>query len=182
MPPDAPALVFDTSGPFCAVAVWRGGARLAHAIEAMKTGQSERLFPMVEAALSQAGVALSDLSRIVVATGPGNFTGTRIGVAAARGLALSTGVQAVGVSRLAALGGGVGTAAVAALKDHAYVQAFAGGSAQPDPALMPLADLADMPNLSKRLVEGNAASKGGGCMGVLLVGVAGVGLGLAAIL
>ena len=72
----------------------------------MATGQADRLLPMVEALLAEAGVALSEVELIAVGTGPGNFTGIRIAVALARGLALGLGVPLVGVTSLQALGFG----------------------------------------------------------------------------
>ena len=59
--------------------------------------------PMIEATLSKAGVAFDDLDRIAVTTGPGSFTGVRVGVAAARGLALALDIPAVGIGSLEAL-------------------------------------------------------------------------------
>ena len=59
--------------------------------------------PMVEAALAEAGIAFADLDRIAVTTGPGSFTGVRVGIAAARGLALALDIPAVGVGSLEAL-------------------------------------------------------------------------------
>lgn len=114
-------LTFDTSGPFCAVHATGAAARVAM----MKSGQSERLFPLIEEVLANAGLTRSDLDLICVGVGPGNFTGTRIGVAAARGLALSLGIPSVGVSRLEALSrlAPGKTAAVAAYKGHTFVQA-----------------------------------------------------------
>lgn len=64
----------------------------------MTKGQAERLFPLLEELLAEAGLAWSDLDSIGVGVGPGNFTGIRISVAAARGLALSLGIPAIGVS------------------------------------------------------------------------------------
>lgn len=63
----------------------------------MATGQAERLFPMLEEMLAEAEKTWADLALIGVGTGPGNFTGIRISVSAARGLALSLGIPAVGV-------------------------------------------------------------------------------------
>jgi tRNA A37 threonylcarbamoyladenosine modification protein TsaB len=76
---------------------------LAARAEEMGRGQAERLMPMLEALLAEAGARWSDLARIGVGTGPGNFTGLRIAVAAARGLALGLGVPAVGVSTFAVI-------------------------------------------------------------------------------
>lgn len=95
-------LAFDLTAGRCAAAVVRDGAPLAEAAEDMARGHADRLFPLIDAALDGAGAALADLDAIAVCTGPGNFTGARAGVAAARGLALSLGVPAVGVDRFEA--------------------------------------------------------------------------------
>ena len=99
-------LAIDTAGPDCAVAIARGDAAaatvLARASERIGRGHAERLMPMVEATRAEALVAFSDLDRIATTTGPGSFTGVRIGVAAARGLALALDIPAVGVGSLQA--------------------------------------------------------------------------------
>ncbi len=64
----------------------------------MDRGQAERLFPMLHELQHEYGIRWTDIAAIGVGTGPGNFTGIRIGVAAARGLALSLGVPTVGVT------------------------------------------------------------------------------------
>ena len=69
----------------------------------MDRGQAERLLPMLEEMLAEAGVGWRDLDGIGVVTGPGNFTGVRLAVAAARGLALALGIPAVGVTVFEAL-------------------------------------------------------------------------------
>ncbi|MEO0362854.1 MAG: tRNA (adenosine(37)-N6)-threonylcarbamoyltransferase complex dimerization subunit type 1 TsaB, partial [Pseudomonadota bacterium] len=87
---------------------------LSERVEPLERGHAERLFPLIEAALAEAGRGYSELELIAVCTGPGNYTGARIGVAAARGLAFSTGARAVGVDRFAALAEGrQGSVAVA---------------------------------------------------------------------
>lgn len=68
--------------------------------EDMSTGQAERLMPMIDAAMRSAGIGFADLDRIAVTTGPGTFTGTRIGIAAARAFALATATSVVGISTL----------------------------------------------------------------------------------
>jgi len=100
-------LAFDTSGPACCAAILSGDRVLAERVEDMARGQAERLVPLLDELLSAAGCALQDVSRIGVGTGPGNFTGIRISVAAARGLALSLGCPAIGVSTLDALAHGL---------------------------------------------------------------------------
>ena len=96
-------LAFDTSAARCAAALVSGGRVLAARDEAMDRGQAERLLPMLEAMLAEAGVGWAALDGLAVCTGPGNFTGLRIAVAAVRGLALALGVPAVGVTAFEAL-------------------------------------------------------------------------------
>lgn len=96
--PDPIALGFDTSAAHCAAALLRGDRVLVQAAEEMTKGQAERLFPLLEGLLADAGLSWRDLDVIGVGIGPGNFTGIRIAVAAARGLALSLGIPAVGVT------------------------------------------------------------------------------------
>jgi len=95
-------LVIDTSGPICAAGVYDSGknALVAAKSEMLGKGHAERLIPMIDEVLSEAGLALKDMTRIGVTVGPGSFTGIRVGVAAARGFALSLGIPAVGVTTL----------------------------------------------------------------------------------
>jgi len=99
-------LAFDTSAAHCAAALLHGDTVLECRVEDMAKGQAERLMPMLQEMLARHGAVWRDLAAIGVGVGPGNFTGVRISVAAARGLALSLGVPALGVSALeaAALG------------------------------------------------------------------------------
>ena len=93
----------------------------------MDKGQAERLLPLLEEMLAEAGIGWHDLGRLAVGTGPGNFTGVRISVAAARGLALGLGIPAIGVTRLEALAHGLRrpvTVIEDARRDEAYVQVF----------------------------------------------------------
>lgn len=96
--PDPVALGFDTSAAHCAAALLRGDAVLGQMQEDMAKGQVERLFPLLDDLLAQTGLGWRDLDVIGVGVGPGNFTGVRIAVAGARGLALSLGIPAVGVT------------------------------------------------------------------------------------
>ncbi len=102
MPPEPIVLAFDCSAAHCAAALLSGERLLASVIEPMETGQAERLMPMLQAMLAGQGLGWRDLGGIGVGTGPGNFTGVRIAVSAARGLALGLGVPAVGVTVLEA--------------------------------------------------------------------------------
>jgi tRNA threonylcarbamoyl adenosine modification protein YeaZ len=91
-------LGFDTSAAYCAAALLCGDRIIAQKSEDMTRGQVERLMPLMEEMLLEAGVKWADLTRIGVGVGPGNFTGIRIAVSAARGLALALDIPAVGVS------------------------------------------------------------------------------------
>jgi tRNA threonylcarbamoyladenosine biosynthesis protein TsaB len=100
LPPET-VLAFDTSAASCAAALLSGG-QISLKIEPMEKGQAERLVPLLEELLAENGLRWADLTAIGVGTGPGNFTGVRISVATARGLALSLGIPAIGVTRLEA--------------------------------------------------------------------------------
>ena len=89
-------LVIDTATAACSVALFDGDALLAHAHEIVHRGHAERLLPMI-AALPDGGRA----DHILVDVGPGSFTGIRVGVAAARGLALGWKATVAGYSSLA---------------------------------------------------------------------------------
>ena len=94
-------IAFDTSAAHCAAALLLGD-RMITRIDDMARGQAEHLMPMLEGMLFAEGLTWTDLDGIGVCTGPGNFTGIRISIAAARGLALGLGKKAVGVSLFAA--------------------------------------------------------------------------------
>ena len=100
-------LTLDTATTGCSVTVWRGGEVLAHDAREMSRGQSEALLPMAVSALKSAGLVAADLSAIAVTRGPGAFTGMRIGLAAARGLALALSIPCIGVTTLEAVAHGV---------------------------------------------------------------------------
>lgn len=126
-------LAFDTSAAQCAAALLCGD-RVWLKIEAMDKGQAERLLPLLAEVLAEAGVAWRDLAAIAVGTGPGNFTGVRISVAAARGLALGLGIPALGVTRLEALAHGLPrplTVIEDARRGEVYVQSFTDAGAGP---------------------------------------------------
>lgn len=95
-------LSFDTSGPYCTAALCRGGEVLAWRHEDMARGQAERLMPLLEEILAEADLAIGDIDALAVGIGPGNFTGIRLSVAAARGLSLALDIPAIGVSVLEA--------------------------------------------------------------------------------
>ena len=139
MPPKPIILAFDTAAAHCAAVVVQGDDVLATQIEAMSKGQAERLFPLIKDVLAKANVGWSDLTAIAVGTGPGNFTGIRISVSAARGLALSLNIPSIGVSRLEAMAFGQSgpiTAIIDARQNRIYTQDFLNGTHTSDVRLI----------------------------------------------
>lgn len=96
-------LAFDATGSRLAVGLFLAGRPIAERAEMLDRGHAERLFPLINDIMDEASRDLAGIELIAVCTGPGNFTGARIGVAAARGLALSCKATAVGVDRFEAL-------------------------------------------------------------------------------
>ena len=143
MPSDPLILGFDTSAAHCAAALICGDRVLAEAHEDMKRGQAERLFPLLEDVLAEGGTAWHDLSAIGVGIGPGNFTGIRLSVSAARGLSLARGIPAVGISSLDALAHGTNGPTLACLatpRDQVYLAGYY--TQHPfTPALLPVDDI-----------------------------------------
>jgi tRNA threonylcarbamoyladenosine biosynthesis protein TsaB len=138
-------LGFDTSGAYCGTALFDGtDVPAAHYVD-MAKGQAERLMPLIEQTLKDAGVGVEDLTGIGVGIGPGNFTGIRISVSAARGLALALGIPAIGVSVLEGLalqGPRPMLACLTAPRGAKYLQRFGDGMAR-GPALVAAEDFGE---------------------------------------
>ncbi len=127
-------LALDTAGVDCAAAVYDSGSDsvMGEVTETIGRGHAEHLMHVVDEALAKAGIALSAVERVVVTVGPGSFTGIRIGVAAARGFALSLNVAAVGVTTLEIMAaaareqnpGKSVLAAIDAKREEIYLQSF----------------------------------------------------------
>ena len=110
-------LAFDSSGACCSAALWAGGRIAARRLEPMSRGQAERLMPMILAAMAEGGCGFADLTKIAVTVGPGSFTGIRVALAAARGLALAGGLPVMGVTTFdAALGHTMGSTVNVSIK------------------------------------------------------------------
>ncbi|CCG41569.1 putative Glycoprotease family protein [Magnetospirillum molischianum DSM 120] len=127
-------LAIDTSTSACSAALLlRDGRVAAHRLTVMARGQSEALMPMVKAVLDEAGLTIAELDLLAVTVGPGAFTGLRIGLAAARGFALASGLPLAGVPTPLAVAAAipeaerVGRTVVVALdskRDHPWIQFF----------------------------------------------------------
>ncbi|MFT4000108.1 MAG: tRNA (adenosine(37)-N6)-threonylcarbamoyltransferase complex dimerization subunit type 1 TsaB [Rhizobium sp.] len=127
-------LALDTAGVDCAAAVYDSGSDsvMGEVTETIGRGHAEHLMHVVDEALAKADVALSAVERVVVTVGPGSFTGIRIGVAAARGFALSLNVPAVGITTLEVMAataraqnpGKSVLAAIDAKREEIYLQSF----------------------------------------------------------
>ena len=157
-------LVIDASSDACSVGVAADGALPVLRTDLVGRTHAERLMPMVAEAMASAGLAFADLERIAVTVGPGSFTGVRIAVAAARGLALATGAETVGIGTLAVhaeaarsiAGDRPVVVAIAAGRGEIYAQRFAAdGFAASEPELGAPAALA-------ALLDGAAVLAGSG--------------------
>jgi tRNA threonylcarbamoyl adenosine modification protein YeaZ len=146
-------LAIDTAAHLCAAAVLDAGSPGAArpVVRDIGKGHVEHLMAVIGEALALAGCGYRDLTRIAVATGPGSFTGLRVGISAARGLALALGVPAVGVTTLDAIAAEAAArfpgvpvlAAIDARRGQAYWSAYdAAGLPSAGPALAPVADIA----------------------------------------
>src|ERR1700724_877267 len=139
-------LALDTALDACGAAVLDTERRdlLASETQPMSRGQAEALMPMVARVMDAARLDFSDIERIAVTVGPGSFTGVRVGIAAARGIALAAGKPAIGLTTLAAVtaphvaAGFAGTVVrvIDARHGHVYMQVFGpGGRAAIPPRL-----------------------------------------------
>ena len=100
-------LAVDTSGPVAGVAVLRDGEVAYEGAAVNRLTHSVNLMPMIEEALDRAGLDVSDIDYYVSVTGPGSFTGVRIGVSAVKGMAHGANKPCIGVDALEALAMGV---------------------------------------------------------------------------
>jgi len=137
-------LAVDTALGACSVAILEGDEVLAHIFEPMERGHAEILAPMVEDAMRQAELAFSALDRLAVTTGPGTFTGQRVGLAFMRGLRVALGKPLVGVTTLAAMAAQAiaetGLAMAAALHDARRGEVYLQTNRMEVPVLLSFAD------------------------------------------
>jgi tRNA threonylcarbamoyladenosine biosynthesis protein TsaB len=129
-------LAIDTALGACSAAIYDSNraALLASEVMPMVRGHAEALLPLIARVMDQAALDFSNLDRIAVTVGPGSFTGLRVGISAARGIALTVGRPVVGVSTLAAYAAPQIAinraqnviAAIDARHDNVYLQVFGG--------------------------------------------------------
>lgn len=175
-------LAFDTCFGACSAAVlWHDSASqgaeattmrelVVWRYEEMSTGHAERLMPMIDEILRESGQRLGGLDAIAVTEGPGTFTGIRVGVAAARGLALATGLpirattslqvmahRALADLETATMSGRVLAVCIDARAGQVFVQMFTGESADPttNAAVMPPSAAAELCGTTPLLCVGS---------------------------
>lgn len=161
-------LALDTACAACSVAAWDDGVVVAYRFELRSRGHAEVLMPMVETVVDEAGFGYRTLDLLAVTRGPGTFTGVRIGLSAARGLALATGRPLRGLTTLEVIAadtidkhtGSAVLVAIEARRGEVYAQRFAAdGRAVCEPkALTPNAALA-LAQPRNVILAGNAAQR-----------------------
>ena len=159
-------LGLDTAANACSAAVWSNSVVLAHECVAMRRGHTEALIPMVRRVLAATAAGFSDLDLVGVTVGPGAFTGLRVGLAAARGIALAANVPCIGVTTLEAIAAAVqrrerdGRIVLVALdtrRGDFYAQVFsAEGTGLAPPQTVDAAALCDLLDAREALVAGDA--------------------------
>lgn len=161
-------LAIDTALDACAAAVLDTDANRLLADEqiAMQRGHAEALMPLLARVMRSSGIGFADLDRIVVTTGPGSFTGLRVGLSAARGIGLAAGKPVVGVTTLSAYAAPLVNerddtpilSAIDARHDHVYYQIVGGnGLAIVRPRVAPIAEALESARARAPRLVGNAA-------------------------
>ena len=135
-------LAIDTAAPRLQLALLLDDGRVDVSIDEIATGQAELIFIRIAELLARHGVGYADLTRVVTTTGPGSFTGLRIGLSAARGVGLARGIPVIGVPSLLGLSlsvAGPSTVLLDARRGEAYFQIFSGaGEPSTDAQLLPM--------------------------------------------
>jgi tRNA threonylcarbamoyladenosine biosynthesis protein TsaB len=161
-------LAIDTVLAACSAAVLdteQGGIVASESLP-MVRGHAEALLPLLQRVMRDAGVSFPDIDRVAVTTGPGSFTGLRVGIAAARGIALAAEKPAVGLSTLSAYAAPhianddrfPVVAAIDARHGHVYLQVFAPGARSfTAPRLAPLQEAVKAAAETPSCIAGSAA-------------------------
>ena len=162
-------LAIDTALDACAAAILdtEAGELIARESQAMKRGHAEALMPLIGRVIAQSGIAFASLDRIAVTTGPGSFTGLRVGLSAARGIALAANIPVVGVTTLTAYAAPIVSqnleppvvSAIDARHDHVYFQVVSGnGSALVRPRVISITEALNSWRFGAPYIVGNAAT------------------------
>lgn len=162
-------LAIDTALAACSAAVLDtvyGGVIAGESLP-MTRGHAEALMPLVQRVMGEANLTFPDIDRVAVTTGPGSFTGLRVGIAAARGIALAAGKPIVGLSTLAAYAAPhmaaddrfAVVAAIDARHANVYLQVFSpGGRTLTEPRLATLREAALAAAAAPSCIVGSAAA------------------------
>ncbi|QWG23404.1 tRNA (adenosine(37)-N6)-threonylcarbamoyltransferase complex dimerization subunit type 1 TsaB [Bradyrhizobium sediminis] len=161
-------LAIDTALDACAAGVLDtdAGRLIAQESQAMKRGHAEALMPLIGRVMTASGIGFAALDRIAATTGPGSFTGLRVGLSAARGIALAANKPVVGLTTLTAYaapvvaqnGGHPVISAIDARHDHVYFQVVSGdGSSLIRPKVAPIEEALDAARFGAPHLVGNAA-------------------------
>jgi tRNA threonylcarbamoyladenosine biosynthesis protein TsaB len=161
-------LAIDTALDACAAGVLDtdAGKLIAHQSQAMKRGHAEALMPLIARVMKEPGISFATLDRIAVTTGPGSFTGLRVGLSAARGIALAAGKPVVGLTTLTAYAAPVVSqngeqpviSAIDARHDQVYFQVVSGdGSSLIQPRVGSVDEALDAARFGAPHLVGNAA-------------------------
>ncbi|AWC20605.1 t(6)A37 threonylcarbamoyladenosine biosynthesis protein [Aminobacter sp. MSH1] len=170
-------LAIDCAASLCAASVHDvdAGRELGRCVRDLGKGHAEHLMAVIDEALEQAGKAYADLGRIGVSTGPGSFTGVRVGVSAARGFSLALKIPAVGVTTLEALayetrqalGPMKVQAALDAGREELHAALYdANGKALREPAVLSLAEAVEIASSAPMALAGTAAQSIANAVGV----------------
>jgi tRNA threonylcarbamoyladenosine biosynthesis protein TsaB len=162
-------LAIDTALEACAAAVLDTDASkvIASESQAMKRGHAEALMPLIARVMKESSLPFTALDRIAVTNGPGSFTGLRVGLSAARGIALAASKPVVGITTLSAYAAPVVSesgeqpviSAIDARHDQVYFQVVSGnGSSLIRPRVAPIADALAASRFGAPHLVGNAAN------------------------
>src|SRR3982074_2487522 len=161
-------LAIDTALDACAAAVLDTPTTqlIVQESQPMKRGHAEALMPLIARVMKASGIAFASLDRIAVTTGPGSFTGLRVGLSAARGIALAAGKPVVGLTTLTAYAAPVVSedgehpviSAIDARHDHVYFQVVSGdGGSLIKPKVAPISETLEASRFGAPHLVGNAA-------------------------
>jgi tRNA threonylcarbamoyladenosine biosynthesis protein TsaB len=161
-------LAIDTALDACAACILDAdaGELIAQESQAMKRGHAEALMPLIGRVMKASGLGFAGLDRIAVTTGPGSFTGLRVGLSAARGIALAAGKPVVGLTTLTAYAAPIVSrnagqpviSAIDARHDHVYFQVVSGdGGALIPPRVAPIEEALSAVRFGGPHLVGNAA-------------------------